>query len=102
MPNKKIPKEKKVDFVKFDVDDGSPTKPEERREYCAKVAGFYSDIFKKKLESLIAGQMQALVSPHNTAEYDLLVKANINAFSILLDWGDDLLAELKEKPEGDT
>lgn len=94
---------KRKTFVTFDMDDGSPTEPIARREYVARVSGFYYDIFKKKLESLIARQQQELTNLNNSHETDLFHKANINAFSLLLDWGDEMLSEhmgyTQEKPE---
>lgn len=87
------------DYSKFKVDDGSPTDPLERKEYCGRISGFFSDIMKSKLESMIALQMQELTNLENSKEKDLFIKANINALSLLLDWGDDALREFMEKPE---
>lgn len=80
-------------FVDFDLDDGSPTDLILRRDYVARSAGFYQDILKKLLESQISNQYKELANPANTTEKDLLIKANINAFSLMMDWGDSMISE---------
>lgn len=70
------------------MDDGEPTDQADRREYVARVAGFFHDIMQPKLESMIAAQHNEMATVTNSRETDLFIKANINAFSLLLDWGD--------------
>lgn len=80
-------------YVDFKVDDGSPVDRNERRQYIASVIGFYSLGFKNKLEHMISQQRAILDNPENSRETDLFIKANINAMSLMLDWGDECMAE---------
>lgn len=88
------------------VDDGEPTDIKERREYVGRVAGFFSDILNKKLDAMIVQQHQALANPLNSREEDISIKANINALSLIYDWGDACLLEHldngKNNPETET
>ena len=82
-----MPKKKKT--ITFRVDDGFPIDPQEQRAYVAEVSGFFERILRPKIENLIYLQTQALANPQNTREDDLYYKANINALSLILDWGDE-------------
>lgn len=73
--------------------DPSPDDPALRREYVARSAGFYVDVLRPKLLELMAEQSRRLWSPTSTRESDLGAKAAINAFALLMDWGDEMVSE---------
>lgn len=83
----------KDNIIKINVDDGEPIDSLQRKEYIANVVVFFGSIMKPKLESMIGKQHQLLATPTNSREMDIFIKANINAMSLLLDWGDACLLE---------
>jgi len=95
----------KLNFVDIPTDDGSPVDQNERKEYTARVAGFFTDVLNKKLAHMIGEQRKMLEDPNNSREADLFIKANINALSLILDWGEECLTEYmsyQPTPESDT
>lgn len=83
----------KDNIIKIDVDDGEPTDSLQRKEYISNVVVFFGSIMKPKLENMIGQQHKLLAMPTNSREMDIFIKANINAMSLLLDWGDACLLE---------
>lgn len=75
------------------MDDPSPLSREERASYVARVAGFYKDIFEQKIIHIISQLQKELSDPRSSREMDMYVKANINALSLLMDWGDSMVNE---------
>lgn len=84
---------KLVPDIDLDAGDPSPEDPVARREYVARAAGFYKDVLGPKLKELIADQMWALKDPKSTREADMTAKAAVNAFALMMDWGDRMVAE---------
>jgi hypothetical protein len=95
---------KKVDVTKGDInivnraiarglDDGSPRGHNERIAYCAQVVGAFTGFLKVRLEYMIRQQEAELRNPMGAREQDLFHKGSINAFSLLLDWGDEIQNE---------
>lgn len=98
-------KQVNLNFVDIPIDDGSPVDQDQRKEYTARVSGFFSDIMEARIKYMIGQQMKMLQNPDNSREADLFIKANINALSLLLDWGDECLNEYmsyQDKPESET
>ena len=89
--------------IKLNIDDGEPRDQLERLEYLGRVHGFYIDVMKQKIESLISEQYEALGMLENTRETDLIIKANINMLNIIDTWFDNCsiehLAAIKEVKE---
>jgi hypothetical protein len=83
----------KDNIVNLNIDDGEPIDSLQRKEYIANVVTFFASIMKPKLENMIGQQYKLLGSPANSREMDIFIKANINAMSLLLDWGDSCLSE---------
>jgi len=93
---------------KWESLDPSPNGSDSRKIYTAKVAGFYSDILRDKLECMMAEQKDKLAMVGLPDwEYNLY-RSCTNVMSLLLDWGDLMQTEFmsyaqeeKEKSEGD-
>lgn len=83
----------KDNIINLNIDDGEPTDSLQRKEYIANVVSFFGSIMKPKLDSMIGQQYKLLGMPTNSREMDIFIKANINAMSLLLDWGDGCLLE---------
>lgn len=82
--------------VPYNMDDPSPLSREERASYVARVAGFYKDIFETKVTHMISDLQKELSNPLSSREMDIYVKATINALSLLMDWGDEMVNEQLE------
>lgn len=88
-----VPKLIQVDYF---VDDPSPSDTEARKEYVGRTAGFFKDVLEPKLQHMISILQKELSNPMASRETDLFTKATINAFSLLLDWGDEMVGEQLE------
>jgi len=77
----------------FESLDPSPIDSNERKSYVGKVISFYNDIFKDKLECMMAQQKDnlSLVGLPDW-EYNIY-RASVNVISLLMDWGDRMNAE---------
>ena len=78
---------------RFESLDPSPLDSEARKEYTAKVAGFFHDILNNKLECMIAEQKDELSLIGQPEWKQNILRANINICNLLLDWGDLMQSE---------
>lgn len=75
------------------LDDGSPSGEDARKIYSGLVSGAYDSWLRLRLEYMIRLQERELNNPMGTREQDILCKGAINAFSLLLDFGDEMKQE---------
>lgn len=75
------------------LNDGSPALEEDRKIYTAVVSSAFRDFLAQRLEYMIRQQEGELKNPMSTREMDILSKGAINAFSLLLDWGEEMAKE---------
>jgi hypothetical protein len=92
--------EKKIESLKpnvLDVGIGDPQfkSGDERIAYISRVAGFYEDVLKNKLESMIEEIHQMMELDSNTERLDLTLKGTAYALRELLLWGDEYTREYK-------
>lgn len=85
--------QQKLVKVDYNLEDPSPIEQDKRREYVGRVAGFYKDILEPKIHSMISEIQRDLSNPANTEKMDTYNKATVNALSLLLDWGDEMVNE---------
>lgn len=78
------------------TEDPSPMDEQERAAYISNVVTFFENIGVKKINQLVAKAKEDLSNPLNERDYDLVIKGTINAFSQLLDWNDECVAELNQ------
>jgi hypothetical protein len=86
-----IPDEKNL----FDVfmADPIPADSEERKMYVSSVAGFYTQILKKKIHHMISVMHNILEEQTNDRDFDLINKGVIYSFREFLKWGDAMVNE---------
>ena len=78
---------------RFDSLDPSPMDSSARKEYTAKVAGFFQNILRDKLECMIAEQKDELSLMEQPGWKQDILRANINICSLLIDWGNSMQSE---------
>lgn len=88
--------------VPVDAEDPDPIDSEQRKLYVARVAGFYHDIFEKKIISIISENRNELSKLRNTRDFDIYLKATENALWLVRDWGKAMIAEHMENQRGIT
>lgn len=91
--NKENSIRRSLPVLDYNTGDPSPSDQEERKSYVGRVAGIFQDIFIKKIQHMIAEQQRELSNPTHSHEQDVFIKANINALSLLLDYGDECINE---------
>lgn len=80
-------------LIDTDLKDPAPIDREERKIYVAKVAGFFEEIFEKKLKFMISNTHVTMESEENSQkQQDLLVGAVYSLRELLL-WGRNMLNE---------
>lgn len=80
-------------LIDADMGDPSPLEKESRMAYVAKVAGFFEDIFEKKLKHMISNTHLLMEQEENTEkQMDKLVGAVFSLRELLL-WGRNMLNE---------
>ncbi len=78
--------------IKYTLTESIPKAEQERKKYMSDIAAFYAIVFKKKLESMIGSQYQALALLGKTdREYDQF-RMNINCF-LIEEWFEDCTNE---------
>lgn len=73
--------------------DSVPLSANGRREYMARVAVFYSSIFKSQLEKMVAEQQTELAKFGYPERLSDFYRANINALNLISDWFEGCVAE---------
>jgi hypothetical protein len=89
----KVDGNKLVGIIDVDIGDPTPDKIEQRREYVAKVAGFYKDVLKSKLLQMISVFHKLLEEETNDRETDLYLKIGTFICRDLMKWGDQAISE---------
>ncbi len=79
--------------IDMSAGDPEPSDEEERAEYVQRVAGFFTDIMDKKIEYLKSLQAIAMQDPEESDKMTQYRRGAINAFALLQDWGDQMIAE---------
>lgn len=80
-------------LIDTDIGDPSPRDKEPRAAYVAKVAGFFEEIFEKKLRHMISNTHNLMEQEENTEkQMDKLVGAVFSLRELLL-WGRTMLNE---------
>lgn len=81
------------DPIDVDVSDPVPDKSQERKEYVARIAGFYTDILKKKLVHMISNFHKALEEETNNRDGDFVLKAGVYVCREFMLWGQNMIKE---------
>ena len=79
--------------IDYRFEDPSPLVQQERAGYVARVAAFYKEVLEPKLKHMISEQQAELSVPTSPRDLDLINKGSINAFSLLMDWGEEMINE---------
>lgn len=79
--------------LNLSAEDTSPIDIEKRKDYIAKVAIFYKDIFEKKINEMVTYQYAALGDIDNNKEKDLIHKGTINALNLIDEWFRECVVE---------
>lgn len=82
-------------MIKIDIASGDPepNKADERARYVAKTAGFFQEIGTDKVQYMINDLLKQMINPNLTDEQTKEIKLTINGLSLVLDWGDAMIAE---------
>jgi hypothetical protein len=88
----KIKKMQKT-LIDTNLGDPIPLGTEERKMYVAAVAGFFKEIFEKKLYHMISVSHNMLEETNSDRDYDLMLKGTIFAYRDLLKWGESMVNE---------
>lgn len=89
----KVDGNKLVGVIDWDVGDPTPATPELRRAYVARVAGFYTDIFKKKCEQQMSVFHRLLEEETNDRETDFYLKIGVFLCREWMKWGEQAVNE---------
>lgn len=93
----------RTELLDVDIGDPTPDKVEARREYVARVAGFYHDILKPKCLQMISTFHRLTEEETNERETDLYLKMGIYICREFMKWGDasinEQVANQVQKPE---
>lgn len=79
--------------IPIDLGDPSPTKPEEREEYVAKVAELHTSILKPKFEQMISTAHNIIEDPDVAEHTARITQGAIYAFREIINWGDSMERE---------
>lgn len=90
---KKVDGNKLVGIIDIDIGDPTPEKIEPRKEYVARVAGFYKDIFKAKCVQMISVFHKLLEEETNDRETDNILKVGIFVCRDFMKWGEQAVNE---------
>lgn len=81
------------DFIPCDLLDPSPTEVVERKAYVAKVAGFFQDVFNKKIYAMISASHTLLEDESLTEKQSDKILGSIYSLREFLHWGKTMLNE---------
>lgn len=86
--------EKLKGIIAIDIGDPTPEKTTERREYVARVAGFYKDVLKPKCIQMISTYHRLLEEETNDRETDLILKVGVFQCREWMKWGESAVSEV--------
>lgn len=83
----KLKKSLKIkDDFRFMLEESIPKEQNDRKKYVSDIAGFYTIVFKKKLEHFIGLQMKELALIGRDDKLNDIIRSNINCFRLIDEW----------------